>query len=724
MIPADNPIRFTLTDNGVPGVRYCSGRTIFDEVLLKGQLVCRYWSANGQIVPEMHLGLDDLAANAAGFPMQSFRLCMDGEELSGGWQWISAGPGDDGTGLRDESGTARVFTIRLRHETSPVEVKVNTRLDGSPIIVRWLDLVNVGDVPRAISSVYPMAGRIWCHGSFDLDEVLGQDTLNPLYLAYDHLQTWWTESDFFYTPVCPGTFRYGSRNGKSGHARPAFWIRNRLNGETFVCEFAWSGNWDMEIQYDKKHQSVQAGFSMGMGPMDGEMLRVLDPGETISTPAVHAGLFHCEDDRITQVLHEHIRTVVMPKAPEERVCEIEANHRGYLCDRENETAIMADQDVASAVGAELYVVDAGWFGRQPNKWFDNVGDWFAGDWLSHGLEPISDYAHQLGMRFGLWVEVEAAGKNSSIRVNHPDWLAKRDGQPVAGGRALDFSKPEVIAWIKTEIIRLIRQYRLDMFRIDHNHNMGHGGNRQYKGYTENLLWRYYENLYRIFDFARSQAPGVVFQNCAGGGGRLDLGMLMHFHNTETSDCMRQPRGLRIFNNMTMVLPPEILLRAFGTEADNLVMAGDIDFQMRVIILCRPIFRGIAPSMDELNPELKERIRHHLMIYRSFIRPIMPTCDVFHHTPMLPIKKGSSLVVLEYAAKDKSRSVVALFRTSPSEEPYRLYPRGLDCAKKYEVYFDNKGVNVEMPGYALVHDGIRISLEYQFSSEVVTFAEIP
>ena len=135
-------------------------------------------------------------------------------------------------------------------------------------------------------------------------------------------------------------------------------------------------------------------------------------------------------------------------------------------------------EVAKSIGTELYVIDAGWYGNEPNVWWKNVGDWHAGAWLPNGLEPVPERAHQLGMKFGLWVEVEAVGENSTLRREHPDWLYRRDGEPVASARALDLTNPIVAAWVQSEIERVIEQYKLDMFRIDHNHTLAPSGNRQ------------------------------------------------------------------------------------------------------------------------------------------------------------------------------------------------------------------------------------------------------
>ena len=79
--------------------------------------------------------------------------------------------------------------------------------------------------------------------------------------------------------------------------------------------------------------------------------------------------------------------------------------------------------------------------------------------------------------------------------------------------------------------------------------------------------------------------------------------------------MREPRGVKILNGMTWVLPPEILLRTFGTEVPDLAGDGDIDSQLRQVQMSLPIFRGIAPSLAELNPILREKIRAGVDLYK-------------------------------------------------------------------------------------------------------------
>ena len=574
---------------------------------------------------------------------------------------------------------------------------------------------------------------LWHHRC---DEHLPAGVASPFELGYNQIFEWGREGDFRFQSVADGRKVVdGGKMGRSGYGRPAFWARNKCNGETFVCELAWGGNYEFGVDCRLKpwnwgRQPVQPSsrgaelyFHMGLSGTD-QVLRVLDPGETLTTPAVHLALFHEDTDAIVQATHEHVRQVVLPPQIPGRHVEIEANHRGYLCDRENVADIKKDIDVVASIGAELYVIDAGWYGNEPNRWWDNVGDWFDGAWMKPGggLKAVADYAHKKGMKFGLWVEIEAAGSGSTLKKEHPEWLLKRNGKPVADGRALDVTQPVVVNWMEGEIRRLIRTHKLDMYRIDHNHCMMPFGNRQYKGFTEDLCWRYYDSFNALFDRLRKDFPKVVFQNCAGGGGRLDWGTMARFHNVELSDWMRMPRGVKILSSISLSLPPESLLRAFGTEASEQVLDGDVDTQLRHCF-CRIILRGIAPSMDEVSPHLRERVEHYLELYRKIIRPVMADGLVFHHTPFLPLAETTPWCVLEYAERNARRSVAALFRTSScGSNEFVFRPRGLNPAFFYQVTLDNSGRSVRLSGHDLIDRGLTVTLESTLRSELIVLEQ--
>ncbi|MGC2171446.1 MAG: alpha-galactosidase, partial [Candidatus Sulfotelmatobacter sp.] len=659
-----------------PGVRFSSGLTVCDEELRNGRWVNRYWTSSGQIVPDIQLDAEGPEMDT--LPVDAFKLEIEGQKLSGTWKWIGA----DKSEVHNPDGL--LVTVELESSVRPIRVKVHTLLNGGPVMVRWLEVINTGKRPTAISNVSPWAGQLWHTPNFA--EKLQPRSEDVYDVGYAQYEKWGYEGAWRFDPVVNETKIISGDRGKSGWGHPTFFARNNATGEWFAASLAWSGNWKIRItskvelspvdrtdSIDRPINEARLFFDMGPSSVDPE-LRILEPGETVKTPETHILCMKSDLDHVIQALQSHVRRDVLPRPPSEHVFDVEANHRGYIVDHETEAGIEREIDMAADSGAETFVIDAGWYGPEPNRWYQNVGDWYAGAWLPNDLQPIREYARKKGLRFGLWVEIEGAGAASKLRKEHPDWIMTRNGQPIADGRQLDVGNPMVAKWMESEIARLIRKYDLDLFRIDYNMSTEEDGNHVRDGFVENSSWRHVENMYAIFDRLRQQFPKVIFQNCAGGGGRLDWGIMHRFDNTELSDWMREPRGVKILNGMTWVLPPEILLRTFGTEVPDLAGDGDVDSQLRQVEMALPIFRGIAPSLAELNPILRDKIRSGVELYKRELRPILRDSVVYHHTPLTPFLSQSPWVVLEYGSPDRKRAAATLFRTSNSGDPvYRFVP---------------------------------------------------
>jgi alpha-galactosidase len=706
-----------------PGVRMSSGLTVYDEEFRNGRLLTRYWDSTGQVVPDAYSEADRAVIDQS--PADAFKLEIESQELSGTWKWIRA----DKAEVHNPDGL--VITEELESSARPIRIKVHTLLTGGPVMVRWLEITNTGKKPTAISNVSPWSGRLWHTPGYA--ERLPSGSNDVFEVGYIQYQKWGEEGAWKFEPVTNQTKIVTGDRGKSGWGHPTFIAKNNATGEWFVVSLGWSSNWKYHVTskvdpspidrsnvIDRPDAQARLFFDSGPNSVD-PVLRVLDPSETVETPKTHILCMRSNLDQVVQALHDHVRRDVLPANPPEHAFDVEANHRGYIFDHESEEGLKREIDVAADVGAELFMIDAGWYGQEPNRWWDNVGDWTAGPWLPNDLGPIREYARQKGMRFGLWVEPESVGSHSKLGKEHPDWLSTRDGKPVANGRQLDVANPVVAKWMESEIARVIRKYDLDMFRIDYNTSVEEGGNHARSGFVENSNWRHVENLYAMFDRLRKQFPKVTFQNCAGGGSRLDYGILERFDTTELSDWMRSPRGVKILNGMTWLLPPEILLRTFGTEVPDLAGDGDVESQLAMVQMALPIFRGIAPSLADLNPILRDKIRAGVELYKKELRPIMRGSRVYHHTPLPPFFTQAPWVVLEYAAPDKQRSMATLFRTSNYGDPvYHFVPRGLDSSRNYKVTSKNRAETMEVSGWKLMQDGISVRLENAGLSEMFLF----
>ena len=121
-------------------------------------------------------------------------------------------------------------------------------------------------------------------------------------------------------------------------------------------------------------------------------------------------------------------------------------------------ALVSIAKKAKEVGVELFVLDDGWFGTR-NDDYQGLGDWFVNkNKLPNGISGLSRKIEEMGLKFGLWVELEMVNKNSDCYRAHPDWLIGAPDRFESHSRhqhVLDFSRPEVVDFIYDSISKVI-----------------------------------------------------------------------------------------------------------------------------------------------------------------------------------------------------------------------------------------------------------------------------
>jgi alpha-galactosidase len=695
-----------------PTLRYTSGLTLYDEALLGGRWIGRYWAGTGFVEPENNLhwvpGAAHTPSGIGGLDMAAFQLELDGQALHFGWELVAA---CDEPVARPGS---RRAVVELKSRVRPVTVQVYTEVDGTGLLTRWLAITNTGTAPAALGAVWPLCGLV--QRVKEWRALMGGDA--PVFsVGYMNERIWGNEGAFEWQSLPNMPLRLESRTGKSGHGTPFFVLRNEATGEHIVGGLAWSGNWAVELTCDQRLVTPEAVLGLRMGPTNPAPQRLIAPGETVETPAAHLGVIQGDFDAAIQAWHRHLRqSVLRPEVPGRKGLVV-YNHWSYTEHELSEEGLRFEIDVAADLGAEVFIVDAGWFGDRGARWWTTVGDWRCGDRLPNGLEPVFAYARQKGLVCGLWLDLERLGAESATAREHPEWLLRRYGQTTDGGD-MDLTNPAAIAHLEAVLVRIIEQYQLELFRLDYNTYAWEGGQVARDGYQENTTWRYYENVYALYDRLRARYPHLMMENCSGGGGRTDIGLVSRFTHTWVTDWQIAPRTLRIVNGMSMALPPERIDRNAGVCQDGHERA-DLDLQLRSCMFGHFTLSGIYPAPGEGNPQHVARIRHAVTLYKTFIRPFLDTCRVYHHTPVILGREPQGWAVLEYVAEDRSRGMAGVFRLAgPGESTYALCFRGLDAGRRYEVTLDNTGQRYECPGSALLNEGLRIRLDRALTSELV------
>lgn len=707
-------------------MRYVSSTTVREEALDEGRLIGLYWSASGQTERVIGPGRSDRPdrssyPDANIYPLDAFELEIDGQLLNSQWQKVNA---------YERPGSKRhtiEAVVELKHEVRPVTVKVITRLDGSPILVRWLEITNTSDRPAALAYVSSWAGPLWRTLRGWNPSVSKQAPAFSLgYLASEHHSE---EGDFKWVDLPAETYRIERTQG-ANFGPPYFLVRNNISGEVFFIGLAWSRNWVVEFTYKDclSTQGTALGdewvhlLSLRAGPLGPAPLRVVAPGETVNSPDLHIGPMHCDFDAATQAWRQHMRASVVPPRPKGREM---LSMTGHVVEYTGDW-LLREIDIAAEMGVEAFVVDAGWYGDKFGGWMERRGDWYAGSWLPGGLDGVREYIHKKGMAFGLWIEPEQVGSKSKVLAEHPDWLLKTAAGRVLGGRdsmALDLTNPQAARFVEETVLRAVRDFKVDILKIDYNIGVHQGGQSLRDGYLEQESWRHCEVMYRLFDRINREYPNVILENCASGGGRNDLGMLSRFHYGCESDHSWFPLSIRAINGLGAFLPPECICY-YHNHVMHAHQTADLDTHLRVSLFANTVFVGFGDQTTDHSTTHYQTVKRYIALAKSFCYPIMKQpALVYHHTPGIGVSMPAPWCVLEYAAPDHRRAYAGVFKLSAdrgAESEYLVRPRGLDQAQQYDVRLDNEQQVIRMTGKELARDGLLVRLDSALTSELLLF----
>ncbi len=681
-------------------ITYRSGLTVYTEALIDGRLLSRGWNGAGYVDPEAVEFDAGVSPEATAFGVE-----IDGQLLSSHWQLESFDRTDTEVGV--------TAAVRLRHELRPVVVTVCTELDGTAVFRRWLEIENDSAAAAAIAQAAPWSGVLWHRPRYEAGGVGDSEVRFSLGSMAD--SRWGHEGQFGWQSLPAGARqRIDGRRRSPSHRHPAFVLRNDTTGEHFIGQLEWSGPFAFDFVYETTPEATGQSRSISIprvtfsaGPDAPAPQRVLDPGERVTSPALHLGLVMGDLDGAVNAMTAHVRRSVLRRDPR-NFCLIETGIGPEVSITPE--SVHAAIESGAEMGAEAFFLDAVWYSKDGSTWFPAVGDWEVGEVFPDGLSGFRDRVHEHGMKFGMWMEPERIGAESRAATTHADYIARRyDKRPSAGH--VDLTNPEAARWLEAHMERLIVEHELDFFRLDYNTGyLGDGFVSERHGYLENHYWRYYQTFYDIVRRLRARHPDVVFENCASGGARTDLGMVRLFDHTWVTDWQLAPRSVTIVDGLSLVLPPECIDRNVGSGMYG-HLRGEIDLHLRQALFGRPTAGGFKP----IGGLQHQRAMHSLALYRDFIRPWQPESHVFHHTVAEP---NGGWAVLEEAAQDRSRAIVGLFRLDEGPDRYVVRPRGIDPARRYRLTFDNQDSTVEIAGVDLLNDGVSIRLGTPMTSELL------
>lgn len=503
-----------------------------------------------------------------------------------------------------------------------------------------------------------------------------------------------------------GTFTMGSLQGAPGHAyAPWLAVQDGEAEAAYGIALEWPGNWHITAE-------AEPGGSVRVraGRVPHEGVVHLAPGDTLSTPRLACAFSPDGLDGLSRVWHRYERHLSGERLHSPRkVLYNSWEATGFDVEAAGQLELAK---LAADIGAELFVVDDGWFtGRTDDT--GGLGDWFPDPAaFPRGFGQFVEDVRALGLDFGLWVEPEAVSPNSRLYAEHPEWVYRIEGRPsrlVRNQLLLDLGRTDVQDFVIGTLDRLLTEHAVSYLKWDMNRPPTERG-RPGAGRAD-LDAEHVAGYLRVLDHLRAVHPDVTVEGCAGGGGRVEHSTIARTDVVWPSDNTAPLDRLSIQHGFLHAHAPHVM-SSWVTDAPGVFDPRPRSLAFRFVnAICGVL--GIGADLRAWTPRERAEAAGWIARYKD-VR------DVVHlgEARLLGTPDDSTCGV-QYDLGD--RTVVAALGTGRLDgapllpgRPDRLRLRGLDPAARYH----DASTGTTYSGAHLLHYGLPFAWSAERDAELV------
>ncbi|MFF7205627.1 alpha-galactosidase [Streptomyces sp. NPDC008141] len=578
---------------------------------------------------------------------------------------------------------------------------------GTDVVLRWTELTCTGEDDVRLERFDSAAVNVPVQGGARLTYLAGQ---------------WSQEFQLQELVLERGRFEMESTQGSAGHAyHPWLAIQSadapaEGTTPTYGVALEWSGNW--RITADAEPGGALR-VRAGRVPHEGAVR--LTPGTTLVTPRLACAFSPDGLDGLARVWHRYERHLSGERIDRPRkVLYNSWEATGFDVDAPGQLELA---EVAAELGAELFVVDDGWFtGRHDDT--GGLGDWdpdpaaFPG-----GFDRFVEQVRSLGMDFGLWVEPEGISPRSKLYAEHPEWVYRIDGRPatlVRNQLLLDLGREDVQDFVIGTLDRLLGSHAISYLKWDMNrpptergrpgHPAGPDPERQ------DLDAGHVAGYLRVLDHLRTAHPHVTIEGCAGGGARVEHATIARTDVVWPSDNTAPMDRLRIQYGYLHAHAPHTM-SSWVTDAPGIFDPRPRSLAFRFVNSMAGVL-GVGADIRHWAPEERAEAARWIARYKE-IR------DVVHHGEVhLLGTPADPTCGVQFEERSGARVVVTAWNTGPldgapllSGRPARLRLRGLNPES---VYTDTDN-GTRYSGAYLLHSGLPFTWSREHDAELTVLA---
>lgn len=500
-----------------------------------------------------------------------------------------------------------------------------------------------------------------------------------------------------------GNHEVKSGRGESSHQEHPFIALLDKNadedyGNVYGMHFVYSGNFTASASLSQ-FNSIR--LMIGINPVD--FAWNLPPGDVFTAPEAVLTYSYEGIGQMTRSFHDLYRNhLIRGKYKDKKRPILINNWEATYFDFNTDKLINIARE-AKELGIEMLVMDDGWFGKRES---DNcaLGDWVVNeDKIKGGLKYLVDEVNKLGMKFGIWFEPEMISPDSDLFRAHPDWAIQIPGRKISLCReqyVLDITRKEIRDYVYESISKVLKSANIEYVKWDMNRPLTDLGSAHLDKYSGGeLAHRYVLSVYELQERLITDFPDLLLENCSGGGGRFDPGMLYYSPQIWCSDDTDAIERLHIQYGTAMIYPVSAI-GAHVSDCPNHTVGRVTPFETRGYTALFGTF-GYELDVTKISEEDRRMIPVQTAMYHKY-NDLIRQGDYY--------RIASYTINHEYdcwqiVSKDKSEALLTYIQVlnMPNYKSRNICLKGLDEKKKYKI----EGTDRTYYGSTLMYAGIMI-----------------
>ena len=520
-------------------------------------------------------------------------------------------------------------------------------------------------------------------------------------------------------PIGHGIETVASARGASGHVHNPFVALTASDageetGDVIGACLVYSGSFSAHIEVN-----ATADTRLVFGIHERDFSWELCPGQMFDTPEAVLVFSSSGLGGMSRAFHrlfgEHL---ISPRWQRERrpllVNSWEAAYFNFNEEKLYDFAVRAKE-----LGIEMLVMDDGWFGKR-NRDNSSLGDWYVNEEkLRGGLGALVGRVHDLGMKFGIWFEPEMISPDSDLFRAHPDWCLHTDGRRQSDARyqyVLDMSNPTVVDAVWDMMKNILDSCRIDYVKWDYNRNFSEASSSWLDAAHQGELG--HRSILGTYELQRRLVetyPDILLENCSGGGGRFDAGMLFYSPQIWCSDTTDPIERLGIQFGTSLCYPASCV-------------GAHISASGRAPLLTKCRIAAWGTNGYELDPgryteEEKKTVQAEIAAYHE-------TYDLIRKGDLYRLVKPQDnryFCAWEFVSPDRREALVTVVNLMAAPVTNRiLRPRGLDPEKRYVcTSTDSRIPTASYKGDTWMRVGVNLceTVRHDYTSLQLHFCEV-